>query len=283
MEQRVLTTVFTKDMKYTNNRHEIKTSNNIYMPNTGKGKTPKVVHVIICLLILFLVIWAQICPDLLQYHSTQFHQFGCIGPDEPWLAAISFHQCGATRPDYGHKMAHLGPFSPFRGPMAPPMATSVPWNGSNASAQMSPDLLQSCSAQFHQFGATRPDFCHKMAHFGHLSPFRGPMAPPMVTSDPLNCSIASAWMCFELLQSRSTLFHQFGATRSGYGHKMDHCGPISTFRPLLIHEMVPMHRPGGTLTCSNLVPHCSTSLEQPDPLISHTWTFWSFLPFWAIK
>ena len=46
--------------------------------------------------------------------------------------------------------------------------------------------------------------------------------------------------------------------------------------PLLIREMVPMHRPGHALTCCNLVPHSSTSLEQPDPLNSHTWTFWSF-------
>ena len=37
-----------------------------------------------------------------------------------------------------------------------------------------------------------------------------------------------------------------------------------------------MHRPGHALTCCNLVPHSSTSLEQPDPLNSHTWTFWSF-------
>ena len=46
--------------------------------------------------------------------------------------------------------------------------------------------------------------------------------------------------------------------------------------PLLIREMVPMHRPGHALTCCNLVPHSFTSLEQPDPLNSHTWTFWSF-------
>ena len=46
--------------------------------------------------------------------------------------------------------------------------------------------------------------------------------------------------------------------------------------PLLIREMVSMHRPGHALTCCNLVPHSSTSLEQPDPLNSHTWTFWSF-------
>ena len=78
------------------------------MSHTGKGKAPKVLQVLIYFLILFLVIWAQICPDLLQPRSTQFHQFG------------------ATRSGYGQKMAHLGPFSPFRGPMAPPMATSDP-------------------------------------------------------------------------------------------------------------------------------------------------------------
>ena len=75
-------TVFTKDMKYINIRQK-----HIYMSHTGKGKAPKVLQVLIYFLILFLVIWAQICPDLLQPRSTQFHQFG------------------ATRSGYGHKMA----------------------------------------------------------------------------------------------------------------------------------------------------------------------------------
>ena len=33
--------------------------------------------------------------------------------------------------------------------------------------------------------------------------------------------------------------------------------------PLLISEIVPMHRPGCALTCCKLVPNCSISFDQP--------------------
>ena len=49
---------------------------------------------------------------------------------------------------------------------------------------------------------------------------------PIATSNPQNGSNASARTCPDLLESRSTQFHQFGATRSGYGHKMAQFGPF---------------------------------------------------------
>ena len=48
--------------------------------------------------------------------------------------------------------------------------------------------------------------------------------------------------------------------------------------PSLTSETVPMHHQGYALTCSPLVPHCSTSLEPPDPLMAQTGCFW---PFWT--
>merc|ERR1712143_69587 len=41
--------------------------------------------------------------------------------------------------------------------------------------------------------------------------------------------------------------------------------------PLLIREMVSMHRPGHALTCCNLVPHSSTSLEPPEVVMATKW------------
>ena len=46
--------------------------------------------------------------------------------------------------------------------------------------------------------------------------------------------------------------------------------------PSLTREMVSMHHQGCALTCSTLVPLCSTSLEPPDPLMAEKGRFWLF-------
>ena len=44
-------------------------------------------------------------------------------------------------------------------------------------------------------------------------------------------------------------------------------------------QNVPMHHRGCALTCSTLVPLCSTSLEPPDSLMAQKGRFW---PFWTL-
>ena len=46
--------------------------------------------------------------------------------------------------------------------------------------------------------------------------------------------------------------------------------------PSLTREMVSMHHQGCALTCSTLVPLCSTSLEPLDPLMAEKGRFWLF-------
>ena len=41
----------------------------------------------------------------------------------------------------------------------------------------------------------------------------------------------------------------------------------------LTRKTVPMHHRGCALTCSTLVPHCSTSLRSPDPLMAQKGCF----------
>ena len=91
----------------------------------------------------------------------------------------------------------------------------------------------------------------------------------MALTDPENCSNASPGMCPDLFHPCSTLFYQFGATIPAYGPKrlflavLDPLGAL--WRPqmvLLTRKTVPMHHRGCGLTCSTLVPHCSTSLSH---------------------
>ena len=102
----------------------------------------------------------------------------------------------------------------------------------------------------------------------------------MALTDPENCSNASPGMCPDLFHPCSTLFHQFGATRSAYGPKRPFWtlwGPSGTpIWPSLNRKTVPIHHWGCALTCSTLVPLCSTSLEPPDPLMAEKGRFWLF-------
>ena len=59
-------------------------------------------------------------------------------------------------------------------------------------------------------------------------------------------------------------------------------GPSGTpVWPSLTRETVPMHHQGYALTCSILVPHCTTSYEPPDPLMAQKGRFWPFWTLWG--
>ena len=45
-------------------------------------------------------------------------------------------------------------------------------------------------------------------------------------------------------------------------------GPMAPSMAHLTHKTVPMHHHGCAGTCSTLIPHCSTRLEPPDPLMA---------------
>ena len=102
----------------------------------------------------------------------------------------------------------------------------------------------------------------------------------MALPGPQNYSNSLLGMCPDLFHPCFTLFHQFGATRSAYGPKRPFWtlwGPSGTpIWPSLNRKTVPIHHWGCALTCSTLVPLCSTSLEPPDPLMAKKGRFWQF-------
>ena len=171
--------------------------------------------------------------------------------------------------------------------MAPPMAFPCLGNGFITSHWMCPNLFQPCSTLIHQFGAPRPAYGHKMAILAHLSHFEGIWRPPMVIIDPGKGPNTSPRVCPNLFQPCSTLFHQFGTTRSAFGRKRPFLavldpvwGPSGApIWPSLTRETVSMHHRGYALPCSTLVPLCSTSLEPPDSLMAQKGRFW---PFWTL-
>ena len=105
----------------------------------------------------------------------------------------------------------------------------------------------------------------------------------MALPGPKNYSNSLLGMCPDLFHPCFTLFHQFGATRSAYGPKRPFWtlwGPSGTpIWPSLNRKTVPIHHWGCALTCSTLVPLCSTSLEPPDSLMAQKGRFW---PFWTL-
>ena len=104
----------------------------------------------------------------------------------------------------------------------------------------------------------------------------------MALPDPKNGSNATPGMCPDLFHPCSTLFHQFGTTRSAFGRKRPFLAvldpvwqPSGTPRwPSLAPKTDPIHYWGCALTCSTLVSLCSTSLEPPDPLLAQKGRFW---------
>merc|ERR1711952_471241 len=106
----------------------------------------------------------------------------------------------------------------------------------------------------------------------------------MTLPDQRNGFNASPGMCPDLFHPCSTLFHQFGATRLQLWHQNGHFGPFGALlgsywgppTAPLTRETVPMHHRGCALTCSTLVPLCSTSLETPDLLMAPNGDFGRF-------
>ena len=140
---------------------------------------------------------------------------------------------------------------------------------------------------FYQFGATIPAYGPKRLFLAVLDPFGGPLAPPdgspwpaklfqCITGDvpwlvpPLFHTVPPVWSHQIHLWPKKAVFDRFGLF----------WGPSGTPRwPSLTPKTVPMHHRGCALTCSTLVPHCSTSLEPPAPLMAQKGRFW---PFWTL-
>ena len=56
-------------------------------------------------------------------------------------------------------------------------------------------------------------------------------------------------------------------------------GPMAPPMAHLTNKTVPMHHHGWAMTSSTLIPHCSTRLEPPDPLMAKKGRFW---PHWTL-
>ena len=56
-------------------------------------------------------------------------------------------------------------------------------------------------------------------------------------------------------------------------------GPMAPPMAHLTNKTVPMHHHGCAMTSSTLIPHCSTRLEPPDPLMAKKGRFW---PHWTL-
>ena len=164
------------------------------------------------------------------------------------------------------------------------MALPGPKNYSNSLLGMCPDLFHPCFTLFHQFGATRSAYGPKRPFWAVLDALGALWHTHMALPEPQNCSNSSLGMCPDLFHPCSTLFHQFGATRLAYGRKRPFLavldpvwGPSGApIWPSLTREMVSMHHQGCALTCSTLVPLCSTSLETPDLLMAPNGDFGRF-------
>ena len=141
------------------------------------------------------------CPDLIHPYSTLFHQFG------------------ATRSAYGPKRLFLAVLDPLGALWRPRMVFPDLQNCANASPGMCPDLFHPCSTLFHQFGATRSAYGPKRPFLAVLDALGALWRTHMALPDQRNGFNASPGMCPDLFHPCSTLFHQFGATRSAYGRK----------------------------------------------------------------
>ena len=126
---------------------------------------------------------------------------------------------GATRSAYGPKMLFLPFWTLFGVLWHTQMAVTDPENCSRATPGMCPDLFHPCSTLFYQFGATIPAYGPKRLFLAVLDPLGALWHTQMALPDPQNGSNASPGMCPDLFHPCSTLFHQFGATRSAYGPK----------------------------------------------------------------
>ena len=95
------------------------------------------------------------------------------------------------------------------------------------------------------FGATRSAYGRKRLFWTLLGAL---WCPWMALPDLQNCSNASPGMCPDLFHPCSTLFHQFGTTRSAFGRK----------RPFLA-VLDPVWQPSGTPTWPSLTRETVTA------------------------
>ena len=128
------------------------------------------------------------------------------------------------------------------------MALPDPQNCSNSSLGMCRDLFHPCFTLFHQFGATRSAYGPKRPFLAVLDALGALWRTHMALPDQRNGFNASPGMCPDLFHPCSTLFHQFGATRSAYGRK----------RPFLA-VLDPVWQPSGTPTWPSLTRETVTA------------------------
>ena len=115
------------------------------------------------------------------------------------------------------------------------MAFPYPRNCSNASPGICPDLFHPCSTLFHQLGATRSAYDPKRTFLAVLDALGAFWRTQMALPDPKNCSNSSLGMCPDLFHPCSTLFDQFGVTRSAYGLKRLFLAVLDSFGGPLAH------------------------------------------------
>ena len=124
----------------------------------------------------------------------------------------------------------------------------------------------------------------KKAVFGRFGSFWGPsgtprwpsLAPKTIPIHYWGCALTCSTLvslCSISLEPPDPLMAQKGR----FGPFWTLWGPSGTpIWPSLNRKTVPIHHWGCALTCSTLVPLCSTSLEPPDPLMAKKGRFWLF-------
>ena len=97
-------------------------------------------------------------------------------------------------------------------------------------------------------GPPDPLLARKCCFWSFWTLFGALLHTQMALTDPENCSNASPGMCPDLFHPCSTLFHQFGTTRSAFGRK----------RPFLA-VLDPVWQPSGTPTWPSLTRETVTA------------------------
>ena len=122
------------------------------------------------------------------------------------------------------------------------------------------------------FGATRSAYGQKRLFWTLLGAL---WCPWMALPDLQNCSNASPGMCPDLIHPYSTLFHQFGATRSAYGPKRLFLAVLDPFGSPLAHPHGPPWPPKRFQCNTRDVPWLVPPLfHTVPPVWNHQIRFW---------
>ena len=122
------------------------------------------------------------------------------------------------------------------------------------------------------FGATRSAYGRKRLFWTLLGAL---WCPWMALPDLQNCSNASPGMCPDLIHPYSTLFHQFGATRSAYGPKRLFLAVLDPFGSPLAHPHGPPWPPKRFQCNTRNVPWLIPPLfHTVPPVWNHQIRFW---------